>query len=226
MVQIAPSVLSADFSKLGEEIVRITEAGADLIHLDVMDGHFVPNLTFGPPVIQAVRRMTTLPFDVHLMIESPERYLERFAAAGADFITVHAETCPHLHRTLQMIRALGVKAGVALNPGTPTLAVQEVIGEADLILLMSVNPGFGGQQYISSVTDKIAETARLCRSKGKIPGEQIHLEVDGGIGPENAPLAASAGADILVAGSSVFGAADRARAIREIRKSVESRLKT
>lgn len=199
-VRVAPSILSADFSRLGEEIAAIAAAGADLIHVDVMDGHFVPNLTIGPAVIKAVRGATKLPFDVHLMISPVDPFIDDFIAAGADILTAHPEAGPHLHRTLQRIRAGGAKAGVALNPATPAAAAIEVIGEVDLILVMSVNPGFGGQSFIASQLAKI-ETLRAAIDKS---GRDIMLEVDGGVNAETAPAVIRAGADVLVAGSAIF----------------------
>jgi len=210
-VLIAPSILSADFAKLGEEIKRIEAAGADWVHVDVMDGMFVPNLTIGPPIIKAIRKATGLPFDVHLMIEQPDRYLADFKKAGADVLTVHAEACPHLHRTLSEIRNLGCKAGVSLNPSTPVSVIGDVLDNLDLILIMSVNPGFGGQSFISNTIAKLAETKALI---GKRP---IHIEVDGGITPANAQSVIDAGARVLVAGSAVFGAPDIPKAIAGLR---------
>lgn len=208
---IAPSILSADFSKLGEEIKRLETAGADWVHVDVMDGMFVPNLTIGPPVIKHLRKTTDLPFDVHLMIEKPERYLADFKKAGADIITVHVETCPHLHRTLTQIRELGAKAGVSLNPSTPVTHIAEVLDVVDLILVMSVNPGFGGQSFIAHSLDKIR------RVKDMIGDRPVHIEVDGGISPANAGRVRDAGANVLVAGSAVFGASDIHQAIAGLR---------
>jgi ribulose-phosphate 3-epimerase len=197
-IVIAPSILSADFAKLGEETRAVTAAGADWIHIDVMDGHFVPNITIGPAVVRALRPHAQIPFDVHLMIAPCDPYLAAFAEAGADRISVHVEAGPHLHRSLQAIRALGKKAGVVLNPATPVLSVKNVLDLVDLVLVMSVNPGFGGQTFIGSAVDKIAEL------KAMIGSRAIRIEVDGGMNPESAGLAAAAGADTFVAGSAVF----------------------
>jgi ribulose-phosphate 3-epimerase len=200
-LRIAPSILSCDFGRLAEEIAAAGEAGADWIHVDVMDGHFVPNITLGPVITRAARRATELTLDVHLMIESPDRYLEAFAEAGADILTVHQEACPHLHRTLQAVRELGVRAGVAVNPGTPVEAVLDVLPALDLLLVMSVNPGFGGQSYISGSTGKVRRARALLDAAGS-PAE---LEVDGGVDASNAAELARAGATVLVAGSAVYG---------------------
>jgi ribulose-phosphate 3-epimerase len=203
MVKIAPSILSADFTRLGEQIREADAAGADWIHVDVMDGHFVPNITIGPLVAEAARRATELPLDVHLMIEAPERYLAAFARAGAASLTVHAETCVHLHRIIQQVRELGVRAGVAINPATPVEALGEILPDLDLVLLMSVNPGFGGQSYIPASTAKIARLRRLIDERA---AARVELVVDGGVGVENARAVVAAGADVLVAGSAVFNA--------------------
>lgn len=199
-VLIAPSILSADFARLGEEVAVVASAGADFIHVDVMDGHFVPNLTIGPLVVKAIRPVTDLPFDVHLMISPVDAYIDDFAQAGANILTVHPEAGPHLHRTVQRIKAAGLKAGAALNPATPVSAIESIIDELDLVLVMSVNPGFGGQKFISSQLKKIEAIRALIDATGR----SIHLEVDGGVDPKTAPLAIDAGADVLVAGSAVF----------------------
>ena len=213
-IKVAPSILSADFSRLGEEIKAVEAAGADMIHVDVMDGHFVPNITIGPLIVEAARRSTTLPLDVHLMITNPEYYLADFARAGADIITVHVETAFHLHRLVQSIREhKGVKAAVSLNPATPLSGLDYILPELDIVLIMSVNPGFGGQSFIPSALDKI----RTLRKRIDERGLKIEIEVDGGVNPGNAAQIAEAGADILVAGSAVFSTKDYAAAIRGIR---------
>jgi len=213
-VKVAPSILSADFSRLGEEIRAVEAAGADIIHIDVMDGHFVPNITIGPLIVQAARKVTKLPLDVHLMIENPELYIADFAKAGADYLTVHAEAAYHLHRLVQSIREhKGVMAAVSLNPATPLEALDYVLGDLDMVLIMSVNPGFGGQAFIPSQLDKI----RALRKRIDDRRLDLEIEVDGGIKTDNAAEVAAAGADILVAGSAVFGAKDYAAAIKGIR---------
>jgi ribulose-phosphate 3-epimerase len=216
-LKLAPSILSADFGRLGEQVVEATRASADYIHVDVMDGHFVPNITVGPMVVSAIRPHTDLPLDVHLMIESPEKYIQQFAQAGANIITVHVEVCPHLHRVVESIKELGVKAGVSLNPSTPLTAVDEVLSSLDLILLMSVNPGFGGQQFIESTIGKIA---RLRRRLDEL-GAAAELEVDGGITADIAPRVAQAGARVLVAGAAVFNKKESvAQALGRIREGL------
>lgn len=221
-IKLAPSILSADFTRLGEQVWEAEAGGADWIHVDVMDGHFVPNITIGPLIAQAVRRVTALPIDVHLMIERPERYLESFVSAGADSITVHVETSPHLHRTLQQIRELGARAGVALNPATPAESLTEVLPYLDLILVMSVNPGFGGQEYIPTSTGKIARVRELLVQRGL---DQVELEVDGGIAPGTAAEVVSAGASVLVAGSAVYNTrASIAENLRALRATAEAEL--
>lgn len=212
-VKIAPSILSADFARLGEEIRAIDEAGCDYVHIDVMDGHFVPNLTIGPLIVRAIRPYTNKPFDVHLMIDPAQPYLGDFAAAGADIITVHAEADVHLDRSLQVIRSLGKKAGVSLNPGTPVSAVEHVLHRLDLILVMSVNPGFGGQSFIEAQLEKIRQVRRM------IGDRPIELEVDGGVNAETAPAVVAAGADVLVAGSAVFQDSDYRSTIAALRPS-------
>ncbi len=212
-VLIAPSILSADFARLGDEVTALGKAGADWVHVDVMDGRFVPNMTIGPLVVKALRRVTKLPLDVHLMIVEPERYVQDFAEAGADIITVHAEACTHLHRVLQQIRALGKKAGVSLNPHTPEEVLRYVLDLTDLVLVMSVNPGFGGQDFIPAVLPKLQNVRNMIRASGK----NIHLEIDGGVKPGTARQVIEAGADVLVAGSAVFGAGDYASAIAKLR---------
>ncbi|MDR4886542.1 ribulose-phosphate 3-epimerase [Fredinandcohnia sp. QZ13] len=213
MIKIAPSILSADFSKLGEEIRDVENGGADYIHVDVMDGHFVPNITIGPLIVEAIRPITKLPLDVHLMIENPDQYIPAFAKAGADFLTVHVEACPHLHRTIQLIKSHGVKAGVVLNPATPVDSIKHVIDDIDLVLLMTVNPGFGGQKFIHSVLPKIEEVAQMVKEKNL----NVEIEVDGGVNQETARLCVNAGANVLVAGSAIYNQEDRKAAIEKIR---------
>ncbi|MED4971695.1 ribulose-phosphate 3-epimerase [Geobacillus proteiniphilus] len=215
MIRIAPSILSADFARLAEEIRSVEEGGADWIHVDIMDGHFVPNLTFGPPVVAAIRPVTKLPLDVHLMIADPDRYIPAFAKAGADVISVHVEACMHLHRTIHFIKEQGVKAGVVLNPHTPVEMIRHVIADVDLVLLMTVNPGFGGQAFIPAVVPKIREVARMASEQNK----EVDIEVDGGINAETAPLCVEAGASVLVAGSAIYNERDRAAAIRTLREA-------
>ena len=214
-VRIAPSILSADFAQLGAELRAIESAGADYVHVDVMDGHFVPNLTIGPPVVKALRRHSGLPFDVHLMISPVDPFVREFADAGADIITVHPEAGPHLHRTVQLIKSLGKKAGVSLNPATPIEAVDHVLGDVDLVLVMSVNPGFGGQSFIVSQLEKLRTLRRRIDATGRV----IDLEVDGGINNQTARQAVAAGADVLVAGTATFsgGSAAYADNIRQLR---------
>lgn len=214
MTIIAPSILSADFGRLSEEVADAERSGGDWIHIDVMDGHFVPNLTFGPLVVKAVRSASKLPFDVHLMIEKPEAYIEAFVQAGADRITVHAEACVHLHRVIHFIKELGLPAGVALNPATPISAVEHVLEDVDLVLCMTVNPGFGGQAFIPSVLNKISSVRSRLIELGR---EETHIQVDGGIHAGTAPLVREAGANVLVAGNAVYGRSDRAAAIAELR---------
>jgi len=218
ILQIAPSLLSADFAALGAAIAQAERGGADLIHVDVMDGHFVPNITIGPPVVKSLKRVSRLPLDVHLMIEDPDRYVEAFVSAGAASITVHAEAVVHLHRTVHLIKSLGALAGVALNPATPAGALEDIAGDVDYVLVMTVNPGFGGQTFIARSESKVRAVRDLLRRQGS----QAPIEVDGGIDVHTAPGIVAAGADILVAGNAVFGAPDPERAIRDLRAAAQA----
>jgi ribulose-phosphate 3-epimerase len=216
-IKLAPSILSADFARLGEQVAEATRAGADYIHVDVMDGHFVPNISIGAAVVASIRPWTNLPLDVHLMIEHPERYISDFAAAGADSITVHVETCPHIHRTVESIKERGVRAGVSLNPATPLSSIEEIIPDVDLILIMSVNPGFGGQTFIPEALSRIAGLRKILDDR-KIGAE---LEVDGGITVDNAPSIVEAGGRVLVAGASIFKAKEGiSQALQKMREAV------
>ncbi|MGG3572049.1 ribulose-phosphate 3-epimerase [Bacillus gobiensis] len=219
MTKIAPSILSANFAKLADEIIDVEKGGADYIHVDVMDGHFVPNITIGPLIVEAIRPVTQLPLDVHLMIENPDQYIPAFSKAGADILSVHVEACPHLHRTIQLIKDNGVKPGVVINPHTPVQSIQHVIAEVDLVLLMTVNPGFGGQSFIPDVLSKISEVAQLAEKIGK---KDLLIEVDGGVNVETAKSCVDAGANLLVAGSAVFNQNDRKKAIETIKKSLNA----
>ncbi|GAO05608.1 ribulose-phosphate 3-epimerase [Anaeromyxobacter sp. PSR-1] len=216
-IRIAPSILSADFGRLADEVRAVEAAGADVIHVDVMDGRFVPNITIGPLVVEAVRKVTKLPVDAHLMIVEPEKYVEAFAKAGADLVSVHAEASPHLHRTLQAIRAAGARPAVALNPSTDLSVLEYVLGDCEMVLVMTVNPGFGGQRYIEACTEKV----RRLRAMADARGQALEIEVDGGVKPETAAKVAAAGANVLVAGTAVFGAPDYRKAIADIRAAAE-----
>jgi ribulose-phosphate 3-epimerase len=217
-IKIAPSLLAADFGKLGDEAKAAESAGADMLHVDVMDGHFVPNITIGPGVVAAIRKRVAIPLDVHLMISEPDKYIAPFADAGSDILTVHAEVLPNLGQTLQAIRARGIKAGVSINPPTPLEKIEPVLNEVDLVLLMTVNPGFGGQKFIGSVLPKIAELRKIADAKGY----GFDLEVDGGITLQTVPEAVRAGANVIVAGTAIFGADDIARAVQSLREAAKS----
>lgn len=218
MIKIAPSILSADFAKLAEEIKDVENGGADYIHVDVMDGHFVPNITIGPLIVEAIRPGTKLPLDVHLMIEQPDLYINEFVRAGADIITVHVEACKHLHRTIQLIKSFGIKAGVVLNPHTPVESIQHILEDIDMVLFMTVNPGFGGQAFIPQVLPKIQQLSDIIKEK-QLP---IEIEVDGGINEQTAKQCVEAGATVLVAGSAIYNKEDRRQAIQSLRESINS----
>ncbi|MCA9453317.1 MAG: ribulose-phosphate 3-epimerase [Nitrospiraceae bacterium] len=215
---ISPSILSADFARLAEAVQMVEAAGADWIHVDVMDGHFVPNLTVGPPMVEALRKVTSLPLDVHLMMTNPDDFIPEFVDAGADLLTVHVEACPHLHRTVQSIKERQVKAGVSLNPATSVTSVEEILGDVDLILVMSVNPGFGGQQFISSCLDKIRRVRTMINNSRS----SAHLEVDGGVNLTNVASVIQAGANVLVAGSAIFGSKNIPETIRRMRTAAQT----
>jgi len=217
-LQIAPSLLSADFAALGDAVARAERGGADLIHVDIMDGHFVPNITMGPPIVKALKRVAHVPLDVHLMIEEPDRYIDAFVEAGAASLTVHVEAVVHLNRTVQFVKSFGVKAGVALNPATPVIALEEIAGDLDYVLVMTVNPGFGGQTFIPRSPSKVRAVRELLRREGST----APIEVDGGIDVYTAPVIVAAGADILVAGNAIFGTRDPEGAIRALRLAAES----
>lgn len=219
MVKIAPSILSADFLKLAEEVKAAEAAGVDMLHIDVMDGHFVPNITIGPFIVEAIKKATTLPLDVHLMIEEPDRYLKDFIHAGADYITVHAEAALHLHRTIQWIKDTGIKAGVSLNPSTPVWSLEHILSDTDMVLLMSVNPGFGGQEFIPQVFDKIRQLKLLIKERGL----ETLIEVDGGIKCGNAKKVADTGADILVMGSAFFHSKDYKTLVKNLREKLDDK---
>ncbi|CAG9619753.1 ribulose-phosphate 3-epimerase [Sutcliffiella rhizosphaerae] len=216
MIKIAPSILSADFANLGKDIKDVEAGGADYIHIDVMDGHFVPNITIGPLIVEAIRPITNLPLDVHLMIEKPDLYIGDFVKAGADIISVHVEACPHLHRTIQHIKSHGVKAGVVINPATPVESILPILNDIDLVLLMTVNPGFGGQAFIHPVLSKIKQVAEVVKQRGL----NVEIEVDGGVNTETAKLCVDAGANVLVAGSAIYNHEDRTQAIHAIRNNL------
>jgi len=216
MGKIAPSILSADFSRLGEEVRAVERAGADYIHIDVMDGHFVPNITIGPMIVKAVRKMTQLPLDVHLMIADPDRFIDEFAKCGADILTVHAEAVTHMHRTIQFIRTLGVRAAVSLNPATPLDVLEYVLEDLGMVLLMTVNPGFEGQEFIASVLPKITRLREMAIERG----HSLEIEVDGGIRPDTIGRVSSAGADVFVAGSAIFYSKDYGETIRQMRANM------
>lgn len=218
MKKIAPSILSADFSRLGEEIKAVEEAGADYIHVDVMDGHFVPNITIGAPVVAGIRKVTKLPLDVHLMIEDPDKYIPDFAKAGSDIITVHAEAATHLNRTINFIKDHGVKAGVSLNPATPLCLLEHVLDEIDLVLIMTVNPGFGGQQFIRTMLPKIAELRKMIASRGL----KVELEIDGGVKLDNIAEISKAGGEVFVAGSAVFNSGDYKKTVEALKKTANN----
>ncbi|MCH2410256.1 ribulose-phosphate 3-epimerase [Myxococcota bacterium] len=216
-IKIAPSILACDFTKIGAEIKKIETAGADCVHVDVMDGHFVPNLTIGPPVVESIRKITALPLDVHLMIQNPERFIESFVKAGADTVGVHIEACPHVHRTIRQIKETGTRASITLNPGTPAQAIEPVLEEIDQVLVMTVNPGFGGQKFIEGCLKKITAIRAWLDEKNV----DVDVEVDGGIDPATAGLVAKAGANVLVAGTAIFGSSSYPRAIEGLRQEAE-----
>ncbi|AKL95529.1 ribulose-phosphate 3-epimerase Rpe [Clostridium aceticum] len=217
MIKLAPSILAADFANLANEVKRVEEVGCDLLHIDVMDGHFVPNITLGPPIVQSLKEKTKMPFDVHLMIENPDQYIGDFVKAGADIISVHSEACRHLHRTIQHIKSYGIKAAVALNPATPLTDIEYVLEDLDMVLIMTVNPGFGGQSFIPGMLNKIKELRGMINKK-KL---DLDIQVDGGIKPDNVGLVTEAGANVLVAGSAVFNSVDMEATVKEIRRNAK-----